>query len=49
MWRHEEAIAVVQMRDDGDLDKALWKMEMVVSGWIQEAFKRESQQALTMN
>lgn len=49
MWRHEETIAVIQKRDDGDLDKALWRMEVVISGCIQEAFKREPQQALAMN
>ena len=39
MWRHEETIVIVQMRDD-DLDKAIGEVEMVISGWIQDAFRR---------
>lgn len=38
MWRHEETIALVWMRDD-DLDKAIGEVEMVISGWIQDAFR----------
>ena len=32
MNRHE-AIAVVQVRDDGDLDKAIWEAQMVGNKW----------------
>lgn len=38
MWRHEETIVIVQMRDD-DLDKAIGEVEVVISGWIQDAFR----------
>lgn len=43
MWRHKETIAMVQMRDDGDLDKAIQEVEMVITGWIQDVFRKENQ------
>lgn len=49
MWAPEEAIVVVQMRNDGNLAKAIWEVEMAMSGSIQDAFTRENQQVSSMD
>ena len=39
MWRHEKTIVIVPMTVGDILDKAIWEVEMVISGRIQGAYR----------